>query len=441
MPKNIEDMIVPEKRRSIRDIPIPEGRKNNSSGKHGVSPAGEFNFTASPNNSGIFQEEKRSSKVSRKRVWMATGASILVLIFAVLSIFNGATLAYIPKSVAVSFNNDIYTAEKTGEGKLLYSVVKLSKDKGLSVPASGEEEISRKASGTIVVYNDASSEPQRLIATTRFETSSGLVYRIPNAITIPGKKTISGTTRPGSIETIVYADEAGDKYNIGLTDFTVPGLAGTDRFSTIYARSKSGMSGGFVGVEKTVSDQDQARARTELETALKNELILEAKAQVPEDFILFPTLSSVTFEDLPQTDSTNKNSVITNVRGNLYGIMFKKSDLSTHLALNKTTLATGELVDITTLGSLDLSFAGIVPSDLLLSNKISFSVTGEAVIVWRTDEVALKTDLMGKHKREISSILNNYPTVASATATIRPFWKNSFPNDGARISMKKLPAK
>ena len=194
-----------------------------------------------------------------------------------------------------------------------------------------------------------------------------------------------------------YADETGEKYNVGLTDFVVPGLKGGARFTTIYARSKTEMSGGFVGQEKMVKSGDQAQVKVRLETALRDELISAARAQVPEDFILFSSLSSVTFEDLPQTDSNSEDSVMINARGHLYGVMFKKSDLSNHLALEKISLATGESVDILALASLSFSFVGVSPADLLFSDEISFSVTGQAIVIWRTDEVALKADLIGKH--------------------------------------------
>ena len=441
MPKNIEDIIVPERKRSIRDIPIPEGRRNNGRYAAPVSPKEYSTPVVAPDNLDIHSTDRRFRRISRKGMWLAAGGAILVLIFAVLSLFNGATLTYVPKSATLSFNNDIYTAMKAGEGELLYSVVKLSKDKGLEVSASGEKEVSRKASGMIVIYNNASTETQRLVENTRFETPNGLVYRIPAAIVIPGRKTVSGVTQPGSIETIVYADEAGEKYNIGLTDFTLPGLKGSARFSTIYARSKTEMSGGFVGMEKVVQSQDELRVKAQLETVLRDELAVETKAQVPEDFILLPALSSVTFEDLPQTEAPSQDRVMINRRANLFGVMFKKSDLSNHLASKKITLALGESVDILALDSLSFSFTDARPADLLISDKIRFSVTGQTRTVWQTDEVALKTDLIGKHKRELSSILNNYPTIVSATATIRPFWKSSFPKDSAEISIKQLPVK
>jgi hypothetical protein len=201
------------------------------------------------------------------------------------------------------------------------------------------------------------------------------------------------------------------------------------------------MSGGFVGVQKIVESKEMEKAKVELETALRNELISEARAQVPEDFILSQSLSSVTFEDLPQTNSTDKNSTIVNMRADLFGIMFNKSDLSTHLASKKISLVEGELVDIVELESIDFALVDTTLEDLMLSDQISFSVTGSATVLWRTDEVALKADLAKKHKRDIPSILNNYPTIVSATANIRPFWKGSFPENSARISIKQLPVK
>lgn len=431
MPKNIEDIIVPERTRSIRNIPIPEGRRKDEY-RSPVILRDDFD---------IPKAEKSFSRMPRKGIWLASGAAVLILIFAVLSIFDGTTFSYVPKSLALSFNSDLYTAKKSGEGVLLYSVIKLSEDKGLEVLASGEEEVSRKASGTIIVYNNASQEPQRLIENTRFETPNGLVYRVPNAIVIPGRKTVSGVTQPGAVETVVYADKAGEKYNIGLSDFTLPGLKGSSRFSTIYARSKTEMSGGFIGQEKVVKSEDKMRVMGELKTALKGELTSKALAQVPEDFILFPSLSSMTFENLPQTDSTNKDAVVINMRADLFGIMFKRSDLSNYLTLKKIVSTSDELIDVTALDSLNLTFADNTPLDLLSSEEISFVVTGETMAVWRIDEVALKTDLAGRHKRDIPSILKNYPTIISATATVRPFWKNSFPSLGKHIKIKKLPVK
>ncbi len=442
MPRNIDDVILPERRRSIRNIPVPARRKTDKPTTDDVvrrvtttriAEVREVDTAIPPQAPASMREPlPRKHRSNAKRIWLSTLLGVVVLTFAAMSYFSGATLAYTPKSAVLNFNNDVYSAAKSGEGELLYSVVKLSGDKGKSVAASGEKQVSRKASGTIVVYNDTATE-QKLIENTRFESTAGKIYRIQSAITVPAKK-----TTPGTLEVTVYADVAGADYNSAPTDFTIPGLKGSPRYTTMYARSKTAISGGFVGVEKSVSDADTLKARTELRAALTEELMAKAQAEVPADFILFPSLSSVTYEDLPQTAGADTSSATVNLRGNLYGIMFKKADLATKLALKKVTFPATDPVEFVSFDGLKFSFSGTSPADLLSLNKIGFKVEGSALLVWRTDEVALKTDLLGKKQSEAANILKNYPTISSADVTLRPFWKSSFPTEPEKVAIKKI---
>jgi hypothetical protein len=441
MPKKIvDDVIVPEKRRSIRNIPIPAERRRTARSAESLTRTtpprvADLNeeYSSIPPEIPPKRELPRRYRSNRKRMWLIAGATLAVIVFALLSFFDNATLAYTPKTAALTFENEIYSAAKTGEGELLYSVVKLSGDKGKAVSVSGEQDVSRKASGVIIVYNNASTQPQRLIENTRFESPSGKIYRIREAISIPGKQ---GDT-PGTLEVTVYADEAGESYNSEPTDFTVPGLKGTPRYTTIYARSKGAITGGFVGKEKVVSEADMAKASSELRAAMGEELMVRAQAEVPPDFILFPSLSSVTFEDLPQSSSGQTGTANVNLRGHLYGIMFKRSDLSEELARNKTAFTASENVEIVSFDNLMFSFSGNPPTELLPVNKINFKVDGTAMLAWRTDEVALKSDLMGRGKKEVTSILKNYPTIVSASVNLRPFWKTAFPDEAGKISVKR----
>jgi len=77
---------------------------------------------------------------------------------------------------------------------------------------------------------------------------------LSSAIDISSLFIENGKTVPGSIEVTVYADEPLSKYNIGLTDFTVPGFKGAPQFETFYARSKTPMTGGFTGMEPVVEE-------------------------------------------------------------------------------------------------------------------------------------------------------------------------------------------
>ncbi len=438
MPKHIDNVIIPDRKRSIRNIPVPEARRRT---EHFVGMNG-VRKTASPAQPSVDDSytpptRPRSPRsFSRKRTWGFAFGALLVLLFAILSMFGGATLAYEPRSAQVTFNKESFSALKSGDSGLLYSVIKLSGEKGASVTASGEQDVSRKASGTIVVYNNVSAEAQRLVENTRFESAEGKVYRIANAISIPGKK----STGPGSLEVVVYADEPGASYNVGLTDFTVPGLRGTPRYETIYARSKTPMTGGLVGKERAVSAEALATAENSLRSTLSAELISKAEAEVPADFVLFPTLSSVDFESLPQTPGAEAGSVMINMKANFSGIMFKRTDLSAYLSLKKAPVNPGDPVLFESFDSLTLTFTDGTPADLLDLNKIDFKVSGSALLVWRVDEVALKSALVDKSKSELPQVLQNFPTVKSASATIRPFWKSGFPSEAGNITVKRLKA-
>ncbi len=437
MPKNIDDIIAPNGRKSIRSIPIPENRRRlnvieeDSKAKTKIKVSDYEEPIQRPRSS----FGRGSSKYSKKFLWIGASVGVLILAFAIFSLFSGATVTYTPKTSALSFTKDTYTAYKSGDKVLLFSVVKLSEDKGVKTPASGEENVSIKASGSIVVYNNSGKAEQKLIKNTRFQTPDGKVFRIPNEIVVPGQKMVNGSLIPGSVETIVWADQPGAEYNIDLSDFTIPGFKGDPKFTTIFARSKTSMTGGFVGMRKKVSDADLSAANTTLQTQLKTELMSQAKAQVPPDFIIFPNLVYITYNNLPQTNPTDKG-VTVNVHADLYGVMFKKVDLANFLAMKKLTNPESIPVDVPDLSKLDLTFIGQSARDLLKTDQLSFQVAGSATAIYLTDEDALKKDLVGKQKTELDTILKkSYPGILEANAVVRPFWKNVFPSDSTKIKI------
>ncbi len=466
MAKQIED-IIPNDRRSIRDIPIPEGRKKSinlineemsESVSSYVPPRGEttqpivqdvyvpgksIEEKQNPIESSEvvtsrieepdhrdFSPIKKPKKFPRKPVLVALGVLLIMVGLGIFSLFNGAAISYKPKTLNLSFNNETFQALKDGKpGDLLFSVIKISGEKTIEAPASGEVQTSDRASGQIIVYNNSGSASQHLIKNTRFQTSDGKIYRVQNDITIPGKK----GDQPGSLEITVYADQPGESYNIGLSDFTLPGLKGDPKFTTIYARSKTPMTGGFVGTKKKVSDADKKSAQSSIEDQLKESLLEEAKAQVPEDFVLIPSLTEITYEDLPEGTSTADKALVRE-KGNFSGIIFKKSDLLHYLAAKKTTLGVNESVD-SNLESLTITPQGGTISNLSGVDKINLYISGNTQIMWVVNEEDIKNQVAGKNKNALQSILANYPSIIEASGVVRPFWKQSFPMDPGSIRM------
>ncbi len=454
MAKNILQDIVPPEKRSIRNIPVPN-RKDKITPQPKVveqKPASEYSQFPSYSSSQIekpTESEEDTPKVypysdnstggrgfSRKAIWAACAGAILIVLVTFFSLFTGATVLVTPTQKTAQIGTEtVLKAIQGQEGDgVSYEVVKISKDLGQAVTANGEEQVERKASGTIIVYNNVDKSPQRLIKNTRFETPEGLIYRISDSIVIPGQ--INATT-PGSIEVTVIADVAGEKYNIGLTDFTVPGFkTDASRFKNIYARSKTEMTGGFIGTVKKISDTDLTKAKGDIHALLTDSLSKEVLTQVPAEFVLYPDAMFTTFESLPQSEARG-NSVTINERGTLVGIMFKRSTLSQYLA----TILAPELVSkvppmIKDVESIPFAFSNKSSFNPMVDSTFSFNLSGDVTFISQFDSLLLAKDLAGKPKSSLPDILKNYSSIEKIDANVRPFWKRSFPSDATDITVK-----
>ena len=135
----------------------------------------------------------------------------LIIIFILIAV--GLILKF-----AVFSRNSQDNANLDTNAKKEVSLISIKKLQEKSIPLSlvgevtseNEVTIKTEASGKIVVYNNYSTAGQKLIKDTRFETPNGLIFRIKDAVTVPGKKTVGGETVPGSLEVTVYADKEGD---------------------------------------------------------------------------------------------------------------------------------------------------------------------------------------------------------------------------------------
>ena len=413
MPKQILQDVIPPGRRSIRRIPLSFSRKV---------------VEKEIDTEQIFKKrsEKRGSKFG---IWLIAGAAVLVLLIAAVFVFSGATVTIEPRQKNIKV--DIEAVAKNS-GELAYETIAVGGVKTVYLQATGESKVEKKASGTIIVYNNYSSAPQRLIKNTRFETPTGLVYRIDKSIIVPGTRVESGKIIPGSVETTVFADLPGPNYNIGLNDFTVPGFKGTPRYEGFYARSKTTMAGGFIGNVPTAPEDKMNEAYASAEAELKQELTQKINAQKPDTFVWYP--SALLFESVRQVPTAGTGSMIAlSVNSTSTAVVFSKSVLSNYIAEHSVTDYDKEPVSIDKLG--DLIFTPRFSAEANVGDPIPFSLTGDATIIWQFDSAQLKSDLAGKNKKDIFSIIANYRGVARVSAVIRPFWESQFPDNPNKIKI------
>jgi hypothetical protein len=457
------DVTPPEKKRSIRNVPIPVGGKRKVP-LNVVPPkepvVSEEEDSSRPNLVTINKqdtktEEKRGSAYeyyypqkeeassqyssprvkSKKKFFFGVTALIIIVIFIVgmMTVFASATIDITPKSQEFDAEIGIVATNDPGQGEVRYEIIKLSNTKTISVPATGEEPAEIKASGKIVVYNNFSAEPQRLIVRTRFESPEGLIYRIPESIVVPGK-TSSG---PGSMETVVYADEAGEKYNIKKTDFTIPGFKNdANRYKNFYAKSATEMAGGFVGKMKTVLQADKQKALQDLDNELQTILEKELNSKIPAGLTLIPGSISYKSTELPQKDSGS--SVEFGKEMSAYAVMLNTEDLSNTI-VNKYASSSPAWTGINSIVN-DFTSLKVtkIAGDIEKGGKLEIEINGKVKIWADIDLNIINQRLLGAPKGDAGKLIDEFTGISSVKASVKPVWKRSFPDNPAKIHVRAI---
>jgi len=379
----------------------------------------------------------------RRLMWIiiVSAGVLLVGAFGLASILAKAVVDITPRSevALVDATFKVYPTQSVEAPH--YEVIKASASESVSVRSSGTKMVEKKTTGTLTIYNTFSKQPVRRIPNTRFETPDGKIFRSHTVANIPGYKVASGKTVPGSVEVGVTAENAGALYNIGPSAFTLPGLAGSPMFESVYAKSNAPMSGGFSGTVKVVSDADLGKARSTLEGAVTEKILAKIKSQIPEDKVFFNDYSiDSTFNEYggsaSSTIKTDDNSQVVSMDGTATAVVFDKQELSTYLA-RRVLSGAGE-VNLRIDNWTDLTASLDQATELGDGGDFSLRVKGNARFVWQVDEAALKKDLAGIKKTEYTKVFLNYPSINTAEVSISPFWSGSFPSNAKRIIIRQV---
>jgi hypothetical protein len=380
---------------------------------------------------------KDTSDKSNSKIIVFVSIVILLLITGfILNAFKTASFTLYAKNTQIndlSLEIPIVNAtNNTASNELVYKEIVLNSTAEIKSESDREELVQEKASGTITVYNEYSKEAQRLIQNTRFETPDGKIYRIDSSLTVPGYTESNGQKIAGQVDVIVYADVPGQNYNIGLTEFTVPGFKGQEQFDFFYAKSKTPMSGGYDGRRKLISEDKKEIARKELQARLIKNIGEVAKEQISSDYIYFNNPEDYTFGNIEQQDSSG-NEVVLKMNTNAKFIVIDKTDLAKSIALNNNlNVSSNENIKIEDINLIEIS--------LLSANneEDKLKIAGSAKLIWQNDTEKIKQFVAGKKQKEIiSSLLQEFGGVIKIeNVSIKPFWSSTFPNKISRIKIE-----
>ncbi|MEK9154098.1 MAG: hypothetical protein AAB798_01350 [Patescibacteria group bacterium] len=375
-------------------------------------------------------------------LWIGVALALLVLGAIALLALRQTSVTVIPRSYKVSLDETtifnahpvLGAATGTATGTLGFTLETVVLEDSEIVPAKGVELVEEKASGTIIIYNEYSTQPVKLLKNTRFATPEGLIFRIPAEVIVPGKK----GSIPGKISVTVFADAAGEKYNVGtVARFILPGLKSSPAmFSSVYASGKDAITGGFSGERPAASKQDIDAARANIRDRIHKKILETVHAKNSETTIAFVDLAYIAFESMPQTTEA-EGSIKIHERARIELPVFAADNFAFAVAKSASADVENESVILKDADRLTAHLRASAE----IESAIQFTLQGSAQLIWKVDARELSQAIAGRDRDAFEAIIGGFSNIEEAHARIQPFWKNSFPEDASKIRIKMIDPK
>jgi hypothetical protein len=373
------------------------------------------------------------------------GLFISILLFVViiggalgLSALMGVTeLTVSPKHRQPIVSAEIVAYPEKRTGELSYEIMTIEEVGEKQVKATGQVDVKELATGVIEIRKSTPGA-ERLRVHTRFRTPEGLIYRIKDAVVVPGAITDgNGATVPGTIQAEVFADDVGENYNVVAgTSFDIPGFKESgldDLFRSITAINPQPITGGFVGPQFQIDPGELSVARQSLQTELRDKLLAQIDGKRPSGFISFSGSVAITYNELP---SVQYGGELVTIREQavLQIPVFERIEFGSYLASETIPAYNNELVRIDNPSVLTFAYKSATTSSSVIANEpsLTFKLDGKPLLIWEFDADKLTKDLAGLSKTALQNIISNgqaYPGIDKAFARITPFWRQKFPDD------------
>lgn len=415
-------------------IPINTAPAQDSSGKsiRNISAPARPRPRFAPESGAPLPPAPRAKRnAPRILLWSIAAICVLLVAALVFVALRATRVSATPRTHSLNYSGEQFTAYPASAGGVnafTYTVQTIELEDSEVVPSEGTVYAEEKASGNLTVYNNYQTAPLTLVKNTRFETPSGLIFRTPSEIVVPGK---SGST-PGSVRITVVADQAGEDYNVAPGKFTVPGLRSTPAmYAQVYAESSEAFSGGFKGerpgVEPGALESAIRSVQSRLETKAR-----EAVSQLGADLESFPELAQIEYTSLPNTAEAG-DSVRVRQKASIQVPVFSSSVFAS--AVSGSAVSAGDTSQIDFVPGSELVVTQVGTSTVLGQTSINFTLSGAADLVWHINVGELQAALAGKDKSAFEAIVGGFPAIQEASARIEPFWKSTFPSDPSDIKV------
>lgn len=297
-----------------------------------------------------------------------------------------------------------------------------------------DKNVSTKARGQVTVFNSFSSDPQPLVANTRFQSADGRVYRLVQDASISGATIEGGQAVPGTTTVTVEADEPGSDFNIDAGGLTIPGLTPAKQ-QDIFGEIQSPISGGEEKTVRVLGEEDIDRAIEELSAPLYDQLSEKVRSKVSEDAFFFE--EALKKEVIERTLSAEVNSEVEefeiSAKVRLSTIVFDRALLE-QIVENDVQGAVSDnkrLID----SSINSGVSAELQNFDFESKRMGLLIKIEKTLYYVLDENLIRQEVQGKTQEEIETYLSESANIESFSVLLWPFWVNKAPGIDKKVEI------
>ncbi|NTW76102.1 MAG: hypothetical protein HGB34_04370 [Candidatus Moranbacteria bacterium] len=358
-----------------------------------------------------------SAFVTLSVIFLVGTGAFLFLPKAVISV----TPMSIIQDVGMEFEGKT-DASAVGERMVPVRIVEKEETVSVTRDASGSTSGNgSKATGKILIYNEFGTESQPLVATTRFQSGDGKIFRLSKGITVPGISDRNGRREPGVVEAEVIADEAGDGYNIGATDFSIPGFSGSAKAGKIYAKSTSSMIGGSSSGQSgvlSISASDIEQAKSEATEAFRKAFVDSLGGEIAEGDRFIVEAMDIQEIGVPTVPGVGSVASSFEYRTVFRGKAFVFSEVELRERAVAILRKKASIDDTYSPGDVTFRYEGAT-SDYQ-GGTFRFKVGVNAMFVAAVNTDTLREDFLGKKSEEIKAVLERHSEVKNVEIELRP---------------------
>jgi hypothetical protein len=392
-------------------------------------------FTAAPDFDDD-DDDHGSRGFPKKTVWTIVGIIVVAGIGAYVTsvFFNHADITINFKQTPWSYQSN-FTASKSAVGinpannTIPAQVFTTTKNVTESFPGSSVQQVSQKAQGTITIYNAYSAVPQELVATTRFLTPDGKIFRITQNVTVPGETSVNGTLQPSSITAPIVADQAGPDYNIGpVAKLSIPGFdKDAGREAGFYGVITASTTGGFIGQRATPTTADIANAKASTTALLEASVQSGFSGTYPNNFEIPTGAATTSITTLTVNTSTDANGNFT-----VFGVATLEAIGFDQTALQNYLLSLAQAQEASsTFKTINLTYTNVTAN--FTSGQISFALSAQGELEPAFTTADFATSIEGQSIGSARSTIAALPNLSDGEISMWPSWLQSIPSDPAKI--------